>query len=233
MMKGSFFFIKVVVNSRIIATMDEMVSIKNMPEDKLSRFQQLQTGNSCAICSACAAVNLLFGTNIQAGDWIQRVDCLPFPQIFKVRMWKNGPTAPFQQINLIRWIAGENNLYKIQVEQKKSNREELIQIIQNPFQAALVTIGWIFNKPPEITLGSTGINYNASKDKIGYHTLLAAAYQSDHICEDHVLRPWGFINSWVAGGTDLFWMSEEEFMDSWSIYTPPNRIRSTVLLTRH
>jgi hypothetical protein len=209
-----------------------MISIKNLPEGKLAGYQQLQTGNSCAICSACAALNLLFDTNIQANEWIHRVDGLPYPQIFKVRMWKDGPTAPFQQINLIHWIAGENNLTQIRLDQKKSNREELIQIIHDPYQMALVTIGWIFNKPPEITLGLSGINYNSVKSKIGYHTLLAAAYQSDHFCADNILRPWGFINSWSDGGTDLFWMSEEEFMHSWSIYTPPNRIRSTVLLAR-
>ena len=60
-----------------------MATIKNLPVEHLAKFQQAQIGNSCAISSACTALNLLFGKQINAKYWIEKIDQLPFPQIFE------------------------------------------------------------------------------------------------------------------------------------------------------
>lgn len=209
-----------------------MISVKNLTPKDLAQYQQSQTGNSCAVCSACAAINLLFGTHILAPYWIQTVDNLPVFQILNMRLFKNGPTTPQQQMNLIRWISGTEGISSVNVRQISATREELLNILQSPNQAALVTIGWLFRKAPEIVYGSTTNNYNALGKRFGYHTMLAGAYHPTHICADGLARPWGFINSWTNGGDELFWMSEAEFLRSWSIFTPFGGIRSTVVITR-
>ena len=207
-----------------------MLSVKNLSEKSLAGYQQTQIGNSCAVSSACAALNLLFDSHIQSQDWIKKVDNLSFPAILKMRLYRNGPTMPFQQMNLLRWIAETNHFTAISIKRETGTRNKLLDILTTNRQVALVTVGWFFTTPPEITIGDTANNYNATQAKFGWHTMLVAAYNPAHICTDGLVRPWGFINSWGTGGEDLFWMSEAVFLRSWSIYTPPIGTHSMVIV---
>ncbi len=209
-----------------------MASHANLTHTTLASYQQLQIGNGCGISSACAALNLLFGSDIRSADWTRRIDSLKFPQIWKMRMGRNGPTTPYQQANQIRWIAAKEDLHPIQIRISSLTSDELIASLPYPNQVIIITIGWILTPPPEITYGSSGKNLNALGKRNGYHTMLFAAYDLNHISDDGVCRPWGFINSWFDGGKELCWMSDPEFSIAWSIYTPLGKFRSALILTK-
>ena len=209
-----------------------MSSQANLSIAKLAGFQQAQIGNGCGISSACAALNILFGSKLNSNEWSQKIDALPFPQILKMRLGKNGPTTPYQQANQLRWMAAENCLQPIQINIKSLTSEELIQSLSYPDQVTIITIGWILTTPPEITYGSAGRNLNAYGKQYGYHTMVFAAYDLTHISDDGVCRPWGFVNSWVEGGSELHWMSDPEFSIAWSIYTPLGKFRTSLVITR-
>jgi hypothetical protein len=209
-----------------------VISIQNLPEEKLARYQQNQTGNSCAICSACSALNILYNVRISAGAWIKYVDSLTVPAIWPLRLYPNGPTTPAQQANLLRRIADREGLRGLEITRHSSSVEEIQSILLSPNQVVLVTIGWVFSAGPKIMPGKSIINLNSSTSRFGYHTMLLAAYSPEHIHEDGVIRPWGFINSWMDGGSQIFWIDDMEFRQHWSILTPLGGIRSAVILTR-
>lgn len=147
-------------------------------------------------------------------------------------MYPNGPTSPAQQVNLLRRIADREGLRGLEITRHSSSVEEIQSILTSPNQVVLVTIGWLFSAGPKIMPGKTTTNLNSSTSRFGYHTMLLAAYSPEHIHEDGVIRPWGFINSWIDGGSNIFWISDLEFRRSWSILTPLGGIRSAVILTR-
>ncbi len=207
-----------------------MISIKGLPPSNLAKFQQEQIGNGCAITSACAAINLLYEMDLQASTWIKIFDSMPFPRILKFRMLRNGPTTPKQQMNQIKHIAETSGVKNINISLKSGCSQDLKNILNSQNRVALVTLGWFFQKAPEIVYGLTNQNYNATKNRFGYHTMLVAAHDSLHICADGLARPWGFINSWINRGNNLFWMSEAEFYRAWSIYTPFGGVRSMVVV---
>ena len=149
-----------------------------------------------------------------------------------MRMGKNGPTTPIQQLNQIRWIAETEGVSGFQLKLASLQTTDLITHLDYQNRICLVTIGWLFRQAPEIIYGDTSINYNATPRKFGYHTMIVAAHQPQHQSPDGVNRPWGFINSWMDAGKELFWMSDTEFTRAWSTFTPLGGFRSTVILTK-
>jgi hypothetical protein len=209
-----------------------MFIMKSVPIKELSAVQQEQTGNNCAIFSACAALQLLFGLSIDPYHWSEKVDALPFPAIMKMRMMRNGPVTPDQHLHLIHWIAKENGISTIMCYRSSATKEVLLHELQMPNTVQFVTLGWWFSKPPEITFGRSSVNQNASTARVGFHTMILAAYDPNHIGQDGLQRPWGFINSWKSSASDLYWMQDSEFQRGWDIYTPFNGRRSLVTLVR-
>jgi len=208
------------------------IRFRTISEKKLAALQQEQTGNNCAVFSACAALNLLFEEQLDPLVWSEKVDSLPFPAILKFRMMRNGPVTPWQHVHLIEWIASEHHLMDVSVERGSGTREELLVGLRRVHQLMLVTIGWFFQPPPEIMYGKSSANQNASHARAGYHTLILAAYDPLHISKDGVQRPWGFINSWKSSATSLYWMKDSDFMRSWNILTPLGGKRSIVTIAR-
>lgn len=121
----------------------------------------------------------------------------------------------------------------LKVEFKSSNRTELIHILTSENSVALVTLGWVLTPGARITLGNSAANYNASDSRFGFHTLLLAAYDPGHVSEDGILRPWGFVNTWTNQNTELFWISEVEFIHQWAVFSfiPFNYL--VVLIRKH
>jgi hypothetical protein len=79
-------------------------------------------------------------------------------------------------------------------------------------------------------IGKTKVNRNRTEPGTSYHTMLVGAYDPHNICEDGMLRPWGFVNSWSHPGKDLFWISDGEFLRAWGHFTPPVGRNSLVLI---
>lgn len=208
------------------------IKFRSFGEKRLASFQQEQTGNNCAVFSACAALHLLSDKQLDPYDWAEKVDRIPFPSILKYRLLRNGPVTPIQHVHLIQWMINEHQIVDVHVERGNQTSEELVLGLQQDNQAKLVTIGWFFGPPPEITYGDSALNQNASHARAGYHTLLLAAYDPLHISSDGIQRPWGFINSWRSSADKLYWMQTVEFLKSWNIYTPFGGRRSVVTISR-
>lgn len=146
---------------------------RNQKESVLAKYQQEQVGNSCAISAACAALTLVSGKLIQAEAWRNRVDAIPFPEIFRYRSLKGGPTTPAQQVNLIAWISFSHQIQLLQVQRGVlHNKGDLLQELLSGRTIVLVTIGWWAGRSPEIVYGRNGINLNKTHlHRIPYHVI--------------------------------------------------------------
>lgn len=190
------------------------------PRSTLAAVQQEQSGNNCAIFSTCAALQLLWGINLDPYEWSDRLDNIPFPALLKMRMCPNGPVTPRQHIQLIHWLAREAGNLNLMCFRGSGTPDSICRGLQMPNLVQFVTIGWWFERPPEITYGDSAVNQNASTARAGYHTLILAAHDSNHISRDGLQRPWGFINSWKSNAVELYWMQDNEFQRGWRTYTP-------------
>ena len=205
-------------------------AIKALNESALAKYQQAQLGNNCAYHAVSAAINVLAGTNIDGLIYADQINAMPFPTSLKYRLYDNGPTLPVQQVNLAKLIATDHGI-SINAQKANPQNEDLLLYLMEGNVAVLVTIGWYAHHPPEITYGLSSLNMNASKEWAGFHTMLLARYDPTHVSQDGLLRPWGLINSWTAGGDQLFWMQDVEFKRSWNTYTPLSGSRASVLIT--
>jgi hypothetical protein len=205
--------------------------LAGMAEKSLSEYQHNQIGNTCALHCICTAIQILAGRTISAQDLAEEIDALPFLNRLPYRWWKDGPVSPIQQVTLIRKLAEELNVpLSARLAYPKPN--ELIALIREPATVALVTIGWLKGNAPAITLGDGNTSY-ADNSRINWHTMVPAAYDPTHRDIIGQVKPWGFINSWVNGGDKLFWISDTDFISSWSFFTPFGGCRSTVAITLH
>ncbi len=203
---------------------------RGMDEPSLAAYQQAQVGNGCAICAVSAAINLLSGKDAKADEWRKRVDAIPFPEILRYRTFAGGPTTPAQQVHLAEWVSYTVQLPIRSVAQASLDRQGLLDYLATSRAAVLVTIGWWAGHAPEIVNGQDQRNLNQGAARVGYHTMLLAAYDDAHVCRDGVLRPWGLINSWQNGGPYLYWMRADDFLRSWGVYTPWGGKNAAVLI---
>jgi hypothetical protein len=205
--------------------------LAGLSEKSLAQYQHNQIGNTCALHCICTAIQILTGRTISAEDLAEEIDALPFLTRLPYRWWKDGPVSPSQQVTLIRRLAKELNLpLSARLTHPKPN--DLIALIRETATVALVTIGWMKGNAPSITLGDGNISY-ADNTRINWHTMVPAAYDPTHRDIIGQVKPWGFVNSWVNQGDYLFWISDADFISSWSFYTPFGGCRSTVIITLH
>jgi WXG100 family type VII secretion target len=180
----------------------------------LAGFQENQgMTNNCGEYAAAAALDMLFGGNRFTGaDLTTFADAstnlLPWAGR---RMFQNGPTMPPQQANLINEYATANNL-PVEATATTTDREGLIRMLETPDQTLMVTISYGNDWQP--TLTSNGVNQvPLPPGALPYsgHVMVLAAY------EDNGGNPrWGFVNSWVDGGSDIYWMTDADFQRAWN-----------------
>jgi len=191
---------------------------RNKSEAELASYQQFQQGNSCAQNSIAALFNLFFQLNFNGNLLAKLVDQIPFFDRLRYRLWSNGPTTPLNQLHLLTDIA----LYQkvsLSVQLEKGSLELLSKLMIKPRTLTLITLGWLPRQAPVIIRGNQVENFNGNKG-LGFHTMLAVAYDPSHQDKVGASHPWGFINSWSIGGTELFWMTTEDLDHSWGFYTP-------------
>jgi hypothetical protein len=203
--------------------------LAGMVEKSLAQYQHNQVGNTCTLHCISAAIRILTGRIIPAEDLADEIDALPFFTRLPYRWWRDGPVSPSQQVAIIRKLAKELNL-PLSVRLAHPKPDDLITLIRQPDTVVQVTIGWMKGNAPSITLGDGNISY-ADNTHINWHTMIAASHEPTHRDIIGQIKPWGFVNSWVNQGDYLFWISDADFIRSWSFYTPFGGCRSTVIIT--
>ncbi len=187
-------------------------SLRALPENELARFQTLQKGNNCTLHAISAALDLLCGFQIAPDELIAEVNRLWFRGRF-YRLFPNWAVTPPMQARIVRYLAKTRNL-PLKARLLHISPEVLRNLPHDENLTALVTIYWLAGKAPPIYHGTRGLNYNQVQG-MGGHTMLFAAFDPDHLTDQTLLTPWGFINSWSSGGTGLFWMQDADFRKAW------------------
>jgi hypothetical protein len=204
------------------------LSLKSLSEVELAALQTHQSGNNCALHAITAAVKLLLGTEFSAEALSTEVDQLWRHGRF-FRLFPGWGITPGMQARLVNFLARTHNL-PLHAQLKLLSSDTLPALLQEPDQALLLTLTWLPGKAPAIYLGGSSVNYNVTR-KAGGHTMLLAAYNPDHY-SGSLSTPWGFINSWVDGGPDLFWMQERDLHKAWNVVFFPLNLRLSVIIKR-
>jgi WXG100 family type VII secretion target len=180
----------------------------------LAGFQENQgMTNNCGEYAAAAALDMLFGGNRFTGTDLTAfadasTNLLPW---LGRRMFQNGPTMPPQQANLINDYAAANHL-PVEATATTIDREGLIRMLETPDQTLMVTISYGNDWQP--TLTSNGVSQvPLPPGALPYsgHVMVLAAYE-----ENGGNPRWGFVNSWVDGGSDIYWMTDADFQRAWN-----------------
>lgn len=193
------------------------VMMKALPEAELARFQTLQVGNDCALHSISAVILLLTQQYYPPTDLIRLANKLWWRGRF-YRILPGSGIFPHMQLGLLNYLIRHENL-PLQAKLTHLTPEILRNLPHDDDLATLITIYWLSQKAPGIYLGNTQHNLNGSKVLSG-HTMVFSAYDSSHQNTGVGLTPWGFINSWMDGGADLFWMTDQGFRQAWNFAVP-------------
>jgi len=204
-------------------------TIKALPEADLARYQTLQIGNDCALHAISSSIYLLLDEFFSPTDLITLTNKLWWRGRF-YRIVPRSGIFPHMQLGLLNYLIRHNKL-PLKAKLLHLTPEILRNLPHDDDLAALITIYWLPKKAPGIYLGSTEVNYNGNTHLSG-HTMLFSAYDSDHQNGRAGLTPWGFINSWADGGSDLFWMSDLEFRRAWNFRVPIIGYNAAVIISR-
>jgi hypothetical protein len=205
------------------------VMLKALPEADLARFQTLQQGNDCALHSITSAIQLLTDKFYAPTDLIGLANRL----WWRGRLYRILPGSgilPHMQMGLVNYLIRRDNL-PLRAKSLHLTPEILRNLPYDDELTALVTIYWLPKKTPGIYLGSTEYNYNGTAGLSG-HTMLFSAYDPNHTNGRIGLTPWGFINSWIQGGSDLFWMTDKDFRRTWGFRVPFIGYNATVVISK-
>lgn len=222
------------------------VYLGGLPEAELAALQQNQ-GDSidCAEYAIAESLNLLYGGSVRgsevatAANQITAVDDnrlglpLPVPS-WGLQWWENGPVTPWQQANIVNGIARQGGL-ELSANVTHPPADELIRLLGQPGTAVIVTLGWNREHVPEIarTSGPSQAFYDpgfwslplgVEVPAMGAHAMLLAAYDPTHVDQSDHPAPWGFVNSWDDGGTEIYWMSDEDFRQAYGFWPVGNAL---------
>ncbi len=205
-----------------------------LTEAQLAAFQQAQGAgrNDCADYSVAAVLNMFQGGAVQGSDVARAADLGSL--LYGYRLWPNGPTTPEQAANIINAIADRGGLPVSATAVKPQTTAELVQYLQQPGTAVIVTIGWGDANVPDIARTSDTANSAGGGATLGInaHAMVLAAYDPTHLDRNGNPAPWGFVNSWANGGTEIFWMSDADFQQAWSHEIPLVGSQNAVVITR-
>jgi hypothetical protein len=144
-----------------------------------------------------------------------------------LRMWKGGPTTSWQVANLARRLAKKHGL-SVQAEVRHGHvgmRDELVCWLDRRDTVVVVTVAWDDQTHASIEdPNGNKLSLLASPTwKIAELRLDYAAHIMVLAAHDAARSAWGFINSWVDGATTdrLFWMTEEDFEETWGYARSP------------
>jgi hypothetical protein len=205
-------------------------------EAELAALQQRQPDgrNDCADYSIAASLNLLFGGSVRGSDVAAAADQVPRLLPGQgLRMWENGPTTPAQQANIVNGVARQGQL-PLSAVATKATTDELVQYLGQPNTAVIVTIGWDDAHVPQIALTSQHATSAAGGAplQLNAHAMVLAAHDPTHLDHARNPAPWGFINSWADGGSEIYWMPDADFQQAWGHHIPLAGSHNAVVITR-
>ncbi|MFZ3071321.1 MAG: hypothetical protein WA110_09420 [Anaerolineaceae bacterium] len=203
-------------------------SLKALPESELARYQTLQSGNNCTLHAISAVLNLLCGLTILPSELVEEVNRLWWHGHF-YRILPNYAVTPPMQARFVNYLSKTRHL-PVSARLLHTSSEILRNLPNDEDIAAMVTLYWLPGQAPAIYHGFRGVNYNQAKG-MGGHTMLFASYDPDHLTDGTTPTPWGFINSWAEGSTNLFWMEDQSFRKSWNFPLPRLGRNPTVLIS--
>jgi hypothetical protein len=203
-------------------------------EAQLAAFQQLQgTGrNDCADYSVAAVFNMFQGGGVQGSDVARAADLGNV--LYGYRLWPNGPTTPAQAANIVNAIADRAGLPFSATALRAPTTADLVGYLRQPDTAVIVTIGWDDANVPDIARTSDTRNSagGGAPLQINAHAMVLAAYDPGHTDRNGNPAPWGFVNSWANGGTEIYWMPDADFQRAWTHEIPLVGSRNAVVITR-
>ena len=137
--------------------------------------------------------------------------------------------TPLQQARMVRQEARRRDI-AVTVHVRSGDPDSLVDLLSQPDTAVLITLSWTDETRPRIIYpdgalrrfspaGGMQILGREIAYPFGAHTMLLAAHDPDRrarLKSGKIHAPWGFINSWVNGGDDLFWMPDTDFQEAWS-----------------
>lgn len=205
-------------------------------EAELAALQQRQPDgrNDCADYSIAASLNLLFGGSVRGNDVAAAADQVPWLLPGRgLRMWENGPTTPAQQANIVNGVARQGQL-PLSAVATKATTDELVQYLGQPNTAVIVTIGWDDAHVPQIARTSQdGTSAGGGAPlQLNAHAMVLAAHDPTHLDHAGNPAPWGFVNSWADGGSELYWMPDADFQQAWGHDIPLVGSHNAVVITR-
>ena len=203
--------------------------IKSFSEAELASFQTLQQGNDCALHAISSAIRLLTDAEYAPTDLIKLADRLWWQARF-YRLYPGGGIFPHMQVGLLNYLIKRDRL-SLSARLFHLSPDILRNLPYDDDLAALVTVYWLPRRAPGIFRGNSSFNYNSVNNLSG-HTMLFSAYDPDHYSGEKWHTPWGFINSWIDGGTDLFWMTDEGFKTSCGFRAPWIGYNATVVISK-
>lgn len=208
------------------------IYLGGLTEAQLAAYQQDQGDrNDCGEFAIAAALNLLYGGSVLGCDVAAAADQVWFPLPSKgLRMWPDGPTTPQQQANIVNGIARQGGL-SLSATATKATTADLIKYLEQPDTAVVVTIGWDDTNIPQIARTSDAHTQAVSAGPINGHAMLLVAHDPTHLDFNGNPAPWGFVNSWENGGTEIYWAPDTDFNQAWDHKLPLVGSNNVVVIT--
>jgi hypothetical protein len=205
-----------------------------LTEAQLAAYQRRQGDhrNDCADYSVAAVLNMFQGGAVQGSDVARAGDLGNL--LYGYRLWPNGPTTPQQAANIVNAIADRAGVPLSATAVKPETSADLVQYLEQPDTAVIVTIGWDDAHVPDIARTSDTGNsaQGGALLQINAHAMVLAAYDPTHLDRNGNPAPWGFVNSWADGGTEIYWIPDADFEQAWSHEIPLVGSHNAVVITR-
>jgi len=201
--------------------------LHGLSENELASLQKRQVGNTCTLHAITTALQMLVNFSYDPSRLSEEVD----------RLWRRGrlmrvfpgwAVTPRQQARILRYLAKTHHL-PVNAVFHKAIPEILPGILSNENVVPIITLIWWKSQAPPIYYGHELKNRNSSS-KMGGHSMILAAFDPDHLIDESFPAPWGFINPWKDGATQLYWMKDRDFKKAWRFTMPFNGPNPLVLI---
>jgi hypothetical protein len=177
---------------------------------------------------------MLYGGSVKGTEVSEWANTSTWPNWVKdTRTWKDFATTPHQQANIINLLSEYSGI-PLKAEAKHGSKADLLQLLATPDTVVIVTIGWDSNFTPFLARDSdTATGAGQAPWHYYAHALILAAYDSGHTnTATGTKAEWGFVNSWTAKGSEIYWMPDADFDKAWNFNVTPVGSNNMVVVTK-
>ena len=202
-------------------------TLHRLTELQLASLQNRQVGNTCTLHAIGTALHMLIDFWIDPTSLSEEVDSL-WRRGRLMRVFPGWAVTPRQQARILRYLAKTHHL-PVNAVFHKGTPAILPGLLGDENVVPIITLTWLWAQAPPIYYGHEPHNRNASR-KAGGHSMILAAYDPNHLINGSFPAPWGFINPWKDGATQLYWMRDSDFRKAWHFTMPFNGPNPLVLI---